>query len=100
LQKKVQKLTQQLAEKEAENKTKEKSGEKESESIKLHLEARLKETLEEAKRHYESYMTMRDQYNQFVEGRINQMVEKCMSKDQKEVINSVKQNKLKSDVIQ
>jgi len=30
------------------------------ESIKLHLEARLKETLAEAKRHYESYISMRD----------------------------------------
>ena len=43
--------------------------------MKEHLELRLTETLNEAKRHYESFINIRDQYNTFVDGRVNQMVE-------------------------
>ena len=43
------------------------------------MEKRLSETLEEAKRHYQSYIDIRDQYNNFVEGRINKMIEQSMN---------------------
>lgn len=42
-------------------------------AYKEHMELRLSETLAEGKRHYQSYMNMRDQYNSFVEGRLNKM---------------------------
>lgn len=35
------------------------------------MELRLQETLAEAKRHYNSYVDIREQYNSFVQGRIN-----------------------------
>jgi hypothetical protein len=38
------------------------------------MEARLAETLAEARRHHKSYMDIREQYNNFVEGRINSMI--------------------------
>ena len=41
--------------------------------MKEYMELRLQETLAEAKRHYQSYVDIREQYNQFVSGRINQM---------------------------
>ena len=41
--------------------------------MKEYMELRLQETLAEAKRHYQSYVDIREQYNSFVSGRINQM---------------------------
>ena len=38
------------------------------------MEVRLQETMSEAKRHYQSYMDIREQYNRFVEGRLNIMI--------------------------
>jgi len=35
------------------------------------MDLRLQETMAEAKRHYSTYMDMREQYNSFVEGRLN-----------------------------
>lgn len=43
-------------------------------SYKDYMESRLQETLAEARRHHQSYMDIREQYNSFVEGRINQMI--------------------------
>ena len=40
-------------------------------SYKDYMELRLQETLAEARRHHQSYMDIREQYNSFVEGRIN-----------------------------
>lgn len=37
------------------------------------MDLRLQETLAEAKRHYQSYMDIREQYNTFVDGRLNRM---------------------------
>lgn len=66
-----------------------------------HLEIRLKETLEEAKRHYQSYISIRDQYNVFIEGRVNAMVESCLKNNkQSDPSYSIKSNKAKSDMIQ
>ena len=42
-------------------------------SLKELMELRLQETLAEAKRHYNSYVDIREQYNSFVQGRINQV---------------------------
>ena len=47
----------------------------EDKAFKEMMEKRLSETLQEAKRHYTSYIEIRDQYNNFVEGRINKMIE-------------------------
>jgi len=44
------------------------------------MELRLQETMAEAKRHYQSYMDIRQQYNAFVEGRLNQMIDHCKNK--------------------
>jgi uncharacterized protein (DUF3084 family) len=56
-------------------------------SLKELMEVRLEETLGEAKRHYQSYVDIREQYNSFVNGRINQMfkhvIENGMSPAQK-----------------
>ena len=46
--------------------------EKPDKCIKEYMELRLQETLAEAKRHYNSYVDIREQYNSFVQGRINQ----------------------------
>ena len=35
------------------------------------MELRLSETMAEAQRHYKSYQDIREQYNNFVEGRLN-----------------------------
>jgi hypothetical protein len=70
--------------------------------VKEHLELRLQETLEEAKRHHNSYISIRDQYNNFIEGRVNQMVEACLKnpKKQADPSYSIKSNKAKADIIQ
>ena len=44
--------------------------------MKEHMELRLNETLAEAKRHHQLYLEMRDQYNNYIEGRINIMYKK------------------------
>ena len=38
------------------------------------MEARLAETMAEARRHHQSYVEIREQYNNFIEGRINSMM--------------------------
>lgn len=38
-------------------------------------EIRLQETLAEAKRHHKNYVELRDQYNDFVDGRLNKMID-------------------------
>lgn len=50
-------------------------------SVKDHLELRLQETLEEAKRHYQNYTSMRDEHNRFLESRLNKLVEVCLQND-------------------
>ena len=42
------------------------------------MELRLNETLAEAKRHHQSYIDIRDQYNNYIEGRINIMYQKLL----------------------
>ena len=73
-------------------------------SVSEHYELRLKETLEEAKRHYESYIAIRDQYNSFLQGRINLMMETCLNGanigNKSDPALSIKANKAKADAIQ
>lgn len=66
------------------------------------MELRLSETMAEAKRHYQSYVDIRSQYNSFIEGRINQMVEHCKNNNAKDTpgMNSIKSQKAKADIIQ
>lgn len=72
----------------------------EDKTVKEHLELRLKETLEEAKRHYSSYIKIRDEYNSFLESRINTVVEACTKLKPNDPTNSVKASKAKADLIQ
>ena len=52
-------------------------------------------------RHYNSFISIRDQYNDFVQGRVNQMVEQCQKSNRaNDPTNSVKANKAKADIIQ
>lgn len=70
-------------------------------SYKALMEVRLQETMAEAKRHHQSYLDMRQQYNNFVESRLNQMVDHCKNSAAHETpSNSIKSNKIKSDLIQ
>jgi len=71
-------------------------------SYKEQMELRLSETMAEAKRHYQSYVDIRSQYNSFVEGRINQMVDHCKNNPSKDTpgMNSIKSQKAKADIIQ
>jgi hypothetical protein len=66
------------------------------------MELRLSETMAEAKRHYQSYMEIRSQYNNFIEGRINKMVDHCKNSANKDTpqMNSIKSTKVKADIIQ
>ena len=71
-----------------------------SQEVVDHLESRLKESLKEAQRHYDKFVDMREQYNSFVEGRINQLTEQCLARDARDPINSARQTKAKSDITQ
>ena len=64
------------------------------------MELRLAETLAEAKRHYESYMDIRDQYNAFLEGRINQLSDIMLCKQNNPKLSPIKQQKTYQDAIQ
>lgn len=66
-------------------------------SYKVMMEMRLSETMAEAKRHHQSYMDIRQQYNSFLEGRLNQMIDHCKSTDTPS--SSIKSNKIKADLI-
>jgi len=58
--------------------------------MKEHMELRLNETLAEAKRHHQSYIEMREQYNNYIEGRINIMYKKIIETKGGEGNNSVR----------
>jgi hypothetical protein len=45
-----------------------------SQTYKEYMEARLAETMAEARRHHQSYIEIREQYNAFIDGRINSMI--------------------------
>jgi hypothetical protein len=63
------------------------------------MELRLNETLAEAKRHYQSFVDIRNQYNNFIEGRINLMVEQMKKVDQSSTKSqSIKVQKLNADL--
>lgn len=94
---------------------KEGGGEGPSSTLKELMELRLSETMAEAKRHYQSYTDMRDQYNTFVEGRMNQLFQMCQSANSRpdkspmgstkgsvapSPISTMKQQKLHQDLIQ
>lgn len=72
------------------------------EAINKQLELRLTETLAEAKRSYDSYISMREQYNAFLQGRINQLMDYCLNtpNSKADPTHSSKLNKAKSDAIQ
>lgn len=69
-------------------------------SYKAMMDIRLEETMAEAKRHYQSYLDIRQQYNCFVEGRLNQMIDHCKTTNDTPSSSSIKSNKIKSDLIQ
>ena len=65
------------------------------------MELRLNETLAEAKRHYHSFVDIRNQYNNFIEGRINLMVEHIKKGDASSTKSqSIKVQKLNADLQQ
>ena len=68
-------------------------------SYKDYMELRLNETMAEAKRHYQSYIDIRNQYNNFIEGRINTMVDQMKKLDGGSAKSqSIKAQKLHSDL--
>lgn len=83
------------------------SPEQTDKSFKEYMEARLQETLSEAKRHYQSYLDIRDQYNSFLQGRINKTFTALLESSQTATssqktspINTLKHQKLQQDLLQ